>query len=83
MEHGKICTKVEYLEKGQDELWSAMRQKTNEIKDARKSLTHDLERRDRHFEEHYISKHEFEPIKRLVYATVLLMVADVIRRILI
>ena len=74
--HGRCVEKVERLER------DVCAQK-NDIKDARKSLTHDLERRDTHFDATFVTKHEFEPIRKLVYGVAGLMLAEVIRRILV
>jgi len=73
--HGAHCVQIERLER------DVCAQK-NEIRDARKSLTHDMERRDEHYEKMFITKHQFEPIKKLVYGVAALMIAEVMRRIL-
>jgi len=84
--HGAHCVQIERLERD-------ICVQKNELKDARKSLTHDMERRDglllqstknvmEHNEKTYVTKHEFEPIKKLVYGTALLMIAEVVRRIM-
>ena len=77
--HGAHCVKIERLER------DICTQK-NEIKDARKSLTHDMERRDtallkiaeqtkHNIENRYVTKDEFAPIKKLVYGLAALMLA--------
>ena len=83
--HGAHCVLIERIEK------DIVDQK-NESRDTRRSLTHDMERRDTALltiaeitksesEKRYVSKAEFDPIKKLVYLTVSLMIADVIRRV--
>ena len=83
--HDSHCVQIERLER------DICTQK-NDIKDARKSLTHDMERRDtallkiaeqtkENNKNLYVTKDEFAPIKKLVYGTALLMVAEVIRRV--
>ena len=77
--HGAHCIQIERLER------DICTQK-NEIKDTRKSLTHDMERRDtallkiaeetkRNNERLYVTKTEFEPIRKLVYGLAALMLA--------
>lgn len=84
--HDSHCVQITRLEKD-------IYDQKNEIRDTRRSLTHDMERRDtallkilentkKYGEEYYITKHEFDPVKKLVYITITLMVADVVRRIL-
>jgi len=83
LDHGEICKGIEYLEKGQDEIKRELRNKTNEIKDARKSLSQDLQTLEETVKKGFVSKAEFDPIKKLVYGTALLMIAEVVRRIFI
>ena len=77
--HDAHCVQIERLER------DICTQK-NEIKDARKSLTHDMERRaeallkiadetKRNNERLYVTKTEFEPIRKLVYGLAALMLA--------
>ena len=84
--HDSHCVQIDRLERD-------IYDQRNEIKDARRSLTHDMERRDtallkilerqqEQLEKHYITQHEFAPVKKLVYITITLMIADVVRRIL-
>ena len=84
--HNSHCVQIDRLEKD-------IYDQKNDIRDARRSLTSYMERRDTallkilerdrgEVERHYITKHEFDPIKKLVYVTITLMIADVIRRIL-
>ena len=65
----------------------------NEIKDARKSLTHDMERRDTSLlkileqirisnEKTYVTKDEFAPVKKLVYGLAGLMLAYALRMVM-
>ena len=83
--HGAHCVLIERMEKD-------LIDRKNESRDTRRSLTHDMERRDASLlkmteqvkddnERLYVTKHEFEPIRKLVYGTALLMVAEVIRRV--
>jgi len=81
-QHGGHCKSIEYLEKGQDNIKNELYNKTNEIKDARRSMTHDLERFEDHVKNIFVTKAEFEPIKKLVYGVAGLMIAEVIRRML-
>ena len=84
--HNSHCVQIDRLERD-------IHDQKNDIRDARKSLTQDMERRDtallkilgrdrEEVERHYITKHEFDPIKKLVYITITLMIADVVRRVL-
>ena len=77
--HDSHCIQIQRLE--QD-----IHDGKNEVKDTRKSLIYDMERRDtailkiieqnlKHTEKFYITKIEFEPIKRLVYGLASLMLA--------
>jgi hypothetical protein len=82
-EHGKLCKGIAYLEKGQDEIKVELHNKTSEIKDTRKSLVTDINILEEKIKKDFVSKAEFDPVKKLVYGTALLMIAEVARRIFI
>ena len=76
-QHGTHCKAIEYLEKDQEKIREELFKSTVDLKDARKSLSHDFERFEDSIKKNYITRAEFEPIKKLVYglATLMLMYA--------
>jgi hypothetical protein len=51
----------------------------DEMRDLRSSVKHDLEKAETAADSKFITKSEFDPIKKLVYGTALLMVAAIIK----
>jgi len=93
-DHGKHCLGIQHLEKGQEkadghidelreDLAQGLADKTNEIKDCRKLTAHDQERCEDQIKRDYVTKVEFEPIRKLVNGVIILMVLEVLRRIIV
>jgi len=78
-QHGTHCKAIEYLENGIDEVKQDLWKKTVDLKDARKSMIHDLERFEDAIKTNYVSKSEFEPVKKLAYGLAALMLAYAFR----
>jgi len=78
-QHGTHCKAIEYLEGGIDEVKKDLWKKTVDLKDARKSMTHDLERFEDMIKINYVSRAEFEPVKKLAYGLAALMLAYAFR----
>ena len=74
-QHGAHCKAIEYLEDGQNQINQNIKKSTIDLKDARSSMKHDFERFEDRIKREYVSKAEFEPIKKLAYGLAALMLA--------
>lgn len=74
-QHGTHCKAIEYLENDQERIREELVKGTIDLKDARKSMSHDFERFQDAIKESYVTKNELEPIKKLVYGLAALMLA--------
>ena len=74
-QHGTHCKAIEYLEDGQNQINQDIKKGVVDLKDARSSMRHDFQRFEDGIKEGYVSKAEFEPIKKLVYGLAGLMLA--------
>ena len=72
--HGEHCVKIDHLENGVAEAKAVSR-------DARKSLNQDMDRLIEDVKSNYVSKDVFDPMKKLVYGIIGLMVAEIARRV--
>jgi len=79
-DHGKHCKGIQYLEKGQDELKQGLVDKTNELKDARKSLTQDIKGLALSVKDDYITKAEYRANKRIQYMAIGFIVLEALKR---
>ena len=84
-EHGANCKALEYLDRGLRDLEKKCERetqiKTAEIKDARHSIKYDLEKLEGGVKQGYVSKSDFEPVRKLVYGVAALILLEAIRRI--
>ena len=74
-QHGTHCKAIEYLEEGQSTIRQDLKKGVIDLKDARGSMRHDFERFEDRIKREYVSKAEFEPIKKLAYGLAALMLA--------
>jgi len=72
--HGGHCARIERLE-------SDVLENRDVVRDARKSLHQDMDRLFEDVKNNYVSKDVFDPIKKLVYGIIGLMVVYVVQRV--
>ena len=86
-EHGANCKTLEYLDREQRDLEELLRReiqiKTAELKDLRNSNKQDFEKMETANKENFVSKSEFETVKRLVQGFAALLLLEALRRLFI
>ena len=81
-QHGAHCKAIEYLEDGQNQINRDVKKGVVDLKDARQSMKHDFQRFEDGIKNEYITRKEFEPIKKLVYGLTGLMLAYAVKMVL-